>query len=100
MLFPWLLPSTCWDRLQPPRETELENGWYYLELYEGLYESFIEYKDHLPFLVSTTEPGQNHLSEAAGPVQFGLTFGPLDGALQPPIKKTLKIHRGKKKIKN
>lgn len=49
---------------------------------------------YLPLLVSTTEPGQNHLSEAAGPVQFGLTFGPLDGALQPSIEKTLKIQQG------
>lgn len=52
-------------------------------------------KDFLPFLVSTTKPGQNHLSEAACPVQFGLTFRPLDGALQPPIEKTLKIHQVK-----
>lgn len=41
-----------------------------------------------PLLVSTSKPGQNHLPEAAGPVQFGLTFGPLDGALQPSIEKT------------
>lgn len=40
-----------------------------------------------PFLVSTTKPGQNHLSEAAGPVKFGLTFCPLDGTLQPSIEK-------------
>lgn len=38
-------------------------------------------KGYLPLLVSTSKPGQNHLSEAAGPVKFGLTFGPLDGAL-------------------
>lgn len=52
-------------------------------------------KGSLPFLVSATKPGQNHLSEAAGPVQFGLTFGPLDRALQPSIEKTLKIQQGK-----
>lgn len=49
---------------------------------------------YLPLLVSTSKPGQNHLSEAAGPVQFGLTFGPLDGALQTPVEKTLKFRQG------
>lgn len=46
-------------------------------------------KHFLPFLVSATKAGQNHLSEAAGAVQFGLTFGPLDGALQSPVQETL-----------
>lgn len=54
------------------------------------------YYDYLPFLVSTTKPGQNHLSEAAGPVKFGLTFCPLDGTLQPSIEKALKIKKKKK----
>lgn len=55
------------------------------------------YYDYLPFLVSTTKPGQNHLSEAAGPVKFGLTFCPLDGTLQPSIEKALKIKKNKQK---
>lgn len=52
-------------------------------------------KGHLPLLVGTSKPGQNHLSEAAGPVQFGLTFGPFDGTLQPSIEKALNIQQGK-----
>lgn len=51
-------------------------------------------KGCLPLLVSTSKPGQNHLSEAAGPVQFGLAFRPLDGALQPSIEKTLEFQQG------
>lgn len=50
---------------------------------------FHPFKVFLPFLVRATKAWQNHLSEAAGAVQFGLTFGPLDGALQPPIQETL-----------
>lgn len=57
------------------------------------------YYDYLPFLVSTTKPGQNHLSEAAGPVKFGLTFCPLDGTLQPSIEKALKIKKKKNRRK-
>lgn len=55
----------------------------------------VDRKGYLPLLVGTSKPGQNHLSEAAGPVQFGLTFGPLDGTLQPSIEETLKIQQGK-----
>lgn len=60
---------------------------------------FHPFKQFLPFLVSATEAGQNHLSEAAGAVQFGLTLGPLDGALQPPVQETLQGRREKCKFK-
>lgn len=56
------------------------------------------FKAYIPLLVSATKPGQNHLSEAAGPVKFGLTFRPLDGTLQPSIEKTLKVQTEQKYI--
>lgn len=34
------------------------------------------------------------MAETAGSVQFGLTFGPSDGALQPPAEETLE-HGGR-----
>lgn len=52
---------------------------------------------HLPVLVSTAEAGKNHVAEAAGSVQFGLTLGPLDGALQPSTEETLEHVEEKEK---
>lgn len=35
----------------------------------------------VPFLVSAAETREDHVAEAAGSVQFGLTLGPFDGPL-------------------
>jgi len=38
------------------------------------------------------------VAETAGSVQFGLTLGPLDGALQPPAEETLqRVERGEQR---
>lgn len=44
---------------------------------------------HWPVLVGTAEAGEDHVAETAGSVQFGLTFSPLDRALQPSTEETL-----------
>ena len=44
---------------------------------------------NVPVLVGTAEAGEDHVAEAAGPVQFGLTLCPLYRALQPSTEETL-----------
>lgn len=67
----------------------MQGSWVHCDILSSSYG-----KGYKPLLVSTTKPGQNHLSEAAGPIQFWLTFGPLDGTLQSSIEEALKIQHG------
>lgn len=48
-----------------------------------------EWASHWPVLVGAAEAGQDHVTETAGSVQFRLTLGPLDGALQPSTEEAL-----------
>lgn len=50
---------------------------------------------HWPVLVGTAEAGEDHVAETASSVQFRLTLGPLDWALQPFTEETLEYDGGR-----
>lgn len=44
----------------------------------------------VPVLVGAAETREDHVAEAAGSVQFGLTLGPFNGPLQSSTEETLR----------